>query len=192
MKWNDAAASITICVIAHHAFTLWLSGRPERECLKAKFAIVGHTFRLIRLHQFQSGIHHVDKARIFVLERKNLLDQTITRRPIEPQRLIKVRYRSEKVKDNAPTRDWSPFPHQLLNAVRCDGRQHTRDLDLQFRMIEHVLLYLLINTWSAHFAKRFLSAINRNYPRAIVPIRQLDCPIRDDGVVFEIMSSDFD
>src|SRR5437867_5685370 len=59
-------------------------------------------------------------------------------------------------------------------------------------MIVNVALDFLTNAWSPHFAKSLFGSINRNNPTAIVPARQFNRPISDDGVMLEILPPNFD
>src|SRR4026208_1809804 len=59
-------------------------------------------------------------------------------------------------------------------------------------MCDDVLFYLLINAGRAHASKRLFSAVDRNHPGAVGPIRKVHRAVRDDGVVLEVVTAGVD
>ena len=53
VKRHDAATPIAVCIVAHHALALVLTGWPERKSLCTKLTAIGHLLCLVRLHQLE-------------------------------------------------------------------------------------------------------------------------------------------
>lgn len=130
VKGNDAAATVAVGLVSHHALAFVLSGGPQREGFEAKDAIVRHTFGVLRTHEFQGRVHHVDDARIFFLQFENAVNHRIARLPIEPEGFVQIGDGREEIEDDSAARNRPPLFHQVLYTIFRDARDDAGDLNL--------------------------------------------------------------
>ena len=111
VKRHHTPAAVAVGVVAHHAFPLLLTGWTKRKRFQTKLTIVRNLLCFAGSHQLESGVEHVDVSGILLLQRQNLIDQTIAHGPVEPERFVESCDRREEVEDDAAARDWSPLLH---------------------------------------------------------------------------------
>src|SRR5690242_5120614 len=60
VKRHHTAAAIAVSIISHHALAFVLAGRPQGKSFQTKLTVIGYFLRLVRLHQLERRIEHVD------------------------------------------------------------------------------------------------------------------------------------
>jgi hypothetical protein len=160
VKWNHAAATIAVCVVAHHTFAFGLPCWTKRKSLQPKLTVVRNFLCPTRLHQVKCGVEHVDSSGILLLQLQNLINHSIACGPIKPQCFVEAGHGSKEVEDDSASGDRTPLLNEILDTIFSDAGEHARDLDIKFRMLCDVLFDLLIDARGAHPGKRLFGTVD--------------------------------